>query len=354
MTTRIGNFNEPVRELLLKCIVYKKNPTESCEIMPISIRVFENEINIQKDIFEKSFLDETTFMEPICPCILYSSVDSPKWLSFMQNTMSPEDFQRIRQLHKHDVGYIAMECMKTYQPLESFETSPNYQFYMLFAIHQLQMMHRIGYKHCDFHLNNILIDESYHYYDFMPGRAIIIDFCKSKPITKSDSQNLDVLIKRECSVPVSSVMIKQLQWMNKSHEMVQQNIIQVIESILSRPLRDYIPVLVFRGGNMNNTDGVVKDVDKVEDVDVDVDKIVEQDVEHVEEKQREGEWQFPSDDVLKQMFSDVIMKRMQRCNPETYEYLTNKLQEVKTLDDDYIERLFYAQFNGLIVPDKLP
>jgi hypothetical protein len=24
------------------------------------------------------------------------------------------------------------------------------------------------------------------------------------------------------------------------------------------------------------------------------------------------------------------------------------------IDDEYIERLFYAQFNGLIVPDKLP
>ena len=365
VTTRLGNFNEPVREVLLKFIVYKKNPMESCEIMPISMQDFESEINIQKDIFEKTFVDETTFLEPICPCLLYSDrfasnndVYKHRLLAVMQQTMSVQDFQRIRQIFTHDVGYIAMECMKSYKPLESLETSHYFQFYVLFAIHQLRLMHQLGYKHCDFHLNNILIDESCHYYDFMPGRAIIIDFCKSKPITKRDSQNLDILIKRECSVPVSSGMITKLKYMNRSHRSIQQNKIQVLESKLPRPLRDYIPILVFRGGNMNNNDGT----DEVEDKDeVEVEDKEGVELEHVEEEVddgqpyiREGEWKIPSDDVLKQMFADAIMKHMQKSNPETYQYLNKKLQEIETLDDEYIERLFYAQFNGLIVPDKLP
>jgi hypothetical protein len=214
-------------------------------------------------------------------------------------------------------------------------------------------MHRHGYKHCDFHLNNILIDESCHYYDFMPGRAIIIDFSKSKPITKRDSQNPDILIKRECSVPVSSVMITQLGYMNSSHRSIQQNNVFVLESKLPRPLRDYIPILVYRGGNMNNNndDSVVEHEDVVKDeIEVKEDEEEDDGQPYI----REGEWKIPSDDVLKQMFADAIMKRMQKCNPERYEYLNKKLQEIETLDDEYIERLFYAQFNGLIVPDKLP
>ena len=124
-------------------------------------------------------------------------------------------------------------------------------------------------------------------------------------------------------------------------------------------LRDYIPILVFRGGNMNNNDCIVedKDEDKVE-LEEEGDKVED---EHVEEEEddgqpyiREGEWKIPSDDVLNQMFTDAIMKHMQKSNPETYQYLNKKLQEIETLDDEYIERLFYAQFNGLIVPDKIP
>jgi hypothetical protein len=155
ITTRLDNFNEPVREVLLKFIVYKKNPMESCEIMPISMQDFENEINIQKDIFEKTFVDETTFLEPICPCLLYSDrfvsndddVYKHRLLAVMQQTMSVQDFQRIRQIFIHDVGYITMECMKSYKPLESLETSHYFQFYVLFAIHQLRLMHQHGYKH---------------------------------------------------------------------------------------------------------------------------------------------------------------------------------------------------------------
>ena len=118
-------------------------------------------------------------------------------------------------------------------------------------------------------------------------------------------------------------------------------------------LRDYIPILVYRGGNMNNNnndDSVVEDEDEVKEV------VVKEDEEEDDGQPyiREGEWKIPSDDVLKQMFADAIMKRMQKCNPERYEYLNKKLQEIETLDDEYIERLFYAQFNGLIVPDKLP
>jgi hypothetical protein len=116
-------------------------------------------------------------------------------------------------------------------------------------------------------------------------------------------------------------------------------------------LRDYIPILVYKGGNMNNN-SVVEHEEEVKEV-----VVKEEEEEEEDDGQpyiREGEWKIPSDDVLKQMFADAIMKRMQKCNPERYEYLNKKLQEIETLDDEYIERLFYAQFNGLIVPDKLP
>ena len=68
---------------------------------------------------------------------------------------------------------------------------------------------------------------------------------------------------------------------------------------------------------------------------------------------REGEWTLPSDDVVKKMFADLILQRLQKCNPERYDSLKKTLDELETMDDDYIERLFYAQFNGLIVPEKL-
>ena len=122
-------------------------------------------------------------------------------------------------------------------------------------------------------------------------------------------------------------------------------------------LRDYIPILVFRGGNMNNNDGIVEDKVEVEEGVEDKDEVkveVEEEEDDGQPYIREGEWKIPSDDVLNQMFTDAIMKHMQKSNPETYQYLNKKLQEIETLDDEYIERLFYAQFNGLIVPDKLP
>ena len=349
MTTRLGNFNKPVRELLFKFVVCNKNPNEpcddQCEIMLTNIKDFENDANVQEDIYKKSFLNETTFLEPICPCMLYSTrITDDKYkewlLSVMQKTMSTQDFLRIQQIFKHDVGYTAMESMELYKPLETFITSPKYPLYVLFAMHQLRVMHRLGYKHCDFHLNNILINESYNYYDFVSGHAIIIDFTQSTSFRSADTTNIHVmnkLIQREIGfLQISEKMFEQMDFMDFSRRGVQQNDMHVIQSRLSRPLRDYLPVLRYRGGNMENKKEEPNALD-------------DSDVFHT----REGEWTLPSDDVVKKMFADLILQRLQKCNPERYDSLKKTLDELETMDDDYIERLFYAQFNGLIVPEKL-
>jgi hypothetical protein len=263
-------------------------------------------------------------------------------LSVMQKTMSTQDFLRIQQIFKHDVGYTAMESMKLYKPLESLITSPNFNLYVLLAVHQLRLMHMIGYKHCDFHLNNILINETYNYYDFTLGHAIIIDFNHSKPIQfNTDTDEMDRLIQREFSVQISKEMLRQIDFMDFSRKVVKQYEIKVIESTLSRPLRDYLSVLEYRGGNLmeNENDNSIKN-----------DAVEHADVFHV----RPGEWNIPSVDVVKKMFADSIMQRLQKCNPERFDSLNKTIRELETVDDDYLERLFYAQFNGLIVPEKLP
>jgi serine/threonine protein kinase len=353
MTTRLGNFNKPVRELLFKFVVCNKIPNESCddhcEVMVTNIKDFENEATVQQNIYKKSFLNETTFLEPICPCMLYSTrITDDKYkhwlLSVMQKTMSTQDFLRIQQIFKHDVGYTAMESMKLYKPLESLITSPNFNLYVLLAVHQLRLMHMIGYKHCDFHLNNILINETYNYYDFTLGHAIIIDFSHSKPIQfNTDTDEMDRLIQREFSVQISKEMLRQIDFMDFSRKVVKQYEIKVIESTLSRPLRDYLSVLEYRGGNLmeneNENDNSIK-----------TDAVEHADVFHV----RPGEWKIPSVDVVKKMFADSIMQRLQKCNPERFDSLNKTIRELETVDDDYLERLFYAQFNGLIVPEKLP
>lgn len=341
--TRIGILNDSVKEILFKFVVYNLHPNEECEIMSIPEEEFENEINIQKHIFETSFLNEDTFLEPICPCILHSTkilndTHKQNFLSIMQKTMEHRDFQRIQQIFKHDIGYIAMECMNTYKPLETLEESPKFNFYVMFAVHQLRKMHNIGYKHCDLHLNNVLIDETYNYYDFMPGRAIIIDFSKSKMITKNDKKNLDLLIKRELSTEVSQTMINNIDYLDSSHKSLHNSCIKVIESRLPRPLKNYIELLLYRGGNM---DKIMKAISKKDMEDTTI------------FHGKKGEWSLPSDKDMNKMFADVIMENMKKTNPEMYASLNNMISELETLSDDYIERLFYAQFNGMIVSDKL-
>jgi hypothetical protein len=45
-----------------------------------NFEIFKKEIEIQKDIFQKSFIDETSFFDPICPAIVFSEdkVDKTK------------------------------------------------------------------------------------------------------------------------------------------------------------------------------------------------------------------------------------------------------------------------------------
>jgi hypothetical protein len=173
------------------------------------IKNFENEVNIQKDIFKKT----SEYFEPICPEIVYydneNNVDIINELilhlnekyKIYNNTNTPimkKIFDNIttKFIKKEKVqiddksldiklGIIVMEIGENFKPLSIFqkhlkppEINNEYETYKIMAKTQLyKMIFKTGYYHNDFHENNFLFDSKYEgMYKDQKGKVLIIDF----------------------------------------------------------------------------------------------------------------------------------------------------------------------------------
>jgi hypothetical protein len=186
-----------------------------------SIENFDYEIETQIQIYQKSFISESSLLDAICPAIIYYDKEiSNSDLLYMNNlqglSVDGQDqlnkiINGVNVIKGTQISIIYMELMEGFQtaykyfweknlyledPLssENYRINPTneYEAYLLFIIqYEFQRLNRLGYFHGDAHLKNVMINVDYNYFLLKPnnnfsGRAIIIDFGRTKILSQED------------------------------------------------------------------------------------------------------------------------------------------------------------------------
>ena len=156
---------------------------------------FTNEVEIQKDVYSKSFGVD---LEPICPSIAFSKIfietNTTEYLTDLLSIASTVQkcntiIERlITQISDFKIGVIMMELLDGFSNLTDYiqvrllyqkriPTSPTQTYYLDLALFELYLLYNIGYIHGDITLANLMLNRKYQYLDRQhPGRVIIIDF----------------------------------------------------------------------------------------------------------------------------------------------------------------------------------
>ena len=231
---RSNNVQLEVRSILLK--IFVTNPVlktkgwydipgrEYDGIEITTLEEYEKEIEIQKQIYQKSFISESSLMDAICPAIIYynkeisvSDVQSMKNLPGMTQDSQMQlnkILQGIVNIPSNTISIIYMELMEGFQTAkdyflnrnlyipdpdpsnnEKYRVTPtnDYDKFLLYIIqYEFQRLSRLGYYHGDSHLGNVMINVDYKYFIFnqnsnFAGRAIIIDFGRTEELSQADS-----------------------------------------------------------------------------------------------------------------------------------------------------------------------
>jgi serine/threonine protein kinase len=314
-TVRTQCFHFPVRYILFKFFALSYG-SEKKMTNPQDIR---KETENQQLIYAKTFYDPKTLLEPICPAILYSHPDAI-------NEQNKQIFLKLfgeESIFIHDVGYIAMECMDGYKKLTSLKTSPKYELYKFMAIYELSKLHQHGYMHNDFHFDNVLIHETYNYFDLAKsGRAILIDFGDCTEVPSGIEQHK--LMEIEMGA-IPKQYMDRFPLFDTKHQNVQSIYISELERKLKCNIQEYIKqIVIYKGGTMMKSPG---------------------------EKRKKQEWTFVSETELDKIISDLFANNFKN-NQEAYEEfnrgIESFLQEEKK-DPRYFEHLMKAQTENLLV-----
>jgi hypothetical protein len=309
-------FHYPVRHILFKFFALTPG-SEKKITKPEDIR---RETEIQQFIYRKTFYDPKTLLEPLCPAIVYSHPEA-------LDARTKERFLSLfgkESMFSHDVGFIAMECMDEYKILTSLKSSPKYELYKIMAMYELSKLHNLGYMHNDFHFDNVLIHETYNYFDLSKsGRAILIDFgdCIEVP-AGVEPRNL---LEMELGV-IPSYYMDNFAILDIKRQNVQSILIGELERKLKRNIQEYIKqVIIYKGGfHMKSNMPTVK----------------------------KHEWTFVSEAEMDKIMSDLFLNNFKKNNPDAYREfnggIESFLQEEKK-DPRYFEHLMKAQTANLIV-----
>ena len=325
---RTNNINAPVLHLLFKFFICGKK-SEFNDDIDIKITTTDDiirEAQYQQDIFYKSLIEKTTLLEPICPGIVYSH---PTALSaaVKQFFISKMKTTELNDVFQHDIAFIAMEFMKDYKTLASLSKSPNFEMYKYMAIYELYKLHNIGYTHNDFHFENVLIHESYNYFECIGnGRAIIIDFGSSSevPLEATSKQLLELEFGK-----IPPYTFEKIAEFDKTHMIVQSNYIRAIENRVKCSINDIIKFFVLYRGGMNS--------------------------KRIERVPKQHEWNFISVDELNILIANNFIENLKTQNITAYNEFNKGIEEVLEIqktDPTYFERLMKAQFEGFIVAKK--
>jgi hypothetical protein len=229
---RSNNIQLEVRSILLK--IFLTNPVikttgwynipgrkdhDGIEIT--TLEEFEKEIETQKQIYQKSFVSDSSLMDAICPAIIYYNKDISK--SDIQNmknlpgliTDSQTQLNKILDgllsVQGTTISIIYMELMEGFETAQDYfwnrnlyipDTSSSekyrivpsndYEKFLLYIIqYEFQRLSRLGYYHGDSHYGNVMINVNYKYFMYNPnnnftGRAIIIDFGRTTELLPED------------------------------------------------------------------------------------------------------------------------------------------------------------------------
>jgi hypothetical protein len=158
---------------------------------------FQEEIDIQKDIFSKT---KGNF-DPICPSLIHHDIiQNPDMaVNFLEElkarcgsdemTLSTlDDF--ISNLGENWLGIIGMEMAEGYVSLDKLYSDPHYRVYENMArLRILELAVKTDYSENDFNVGNILVNPSLTgYYKDIPGHVLIIDYGWASKITNANGE----------------------------------------------------------------------------------------------------------------------------------------------------------------------
>jgi tRNA A-37 threonylcarbamoyl transferase component Bud32 len=198
------SFNKPVRTLILKCIlIHKTRESVKNKVLTkatMTDKDFDNEVNVQIDIYNKSITDENYFLEPLCPAIvhIYKNI-TDEFKVNIYNHFKNKNEKRLMNTFlnlPYQINIIAMEYIDGFDILAN-SCDPKYE---KFALADLMRMHRYGYVHGDYHKSNIMVNTNYTFYGNTPelkGKTIIIDFGRTMPIGKIKTTDLRSVLENE-------------------------------------------------------------------------------------------------------------------------------------------------------------
>lgn len=239
---RGNNFNNPVNSILLKIGLLSKtniendyyentviirtsnnkNTREGKKLPPfqqVTIEEVIKEVNIQNDIFQKSYLEYDSIFEPVCPAIINYSTEiskdfkdkilniitnkieeRPNYVNFKDKILDL-DATKSLFLASNNIYIISMEFMDGYDTLINFQniSREKYKMYQDMHLYELSRIKNFGYFHVDSHYNNVMINPDYPYFtndktSAFYGRAIIIDFGRVEDINFIKDNNINKFI----------------------------------------------------------------------------------------------------------------------------------------------------------------
>ena len=228
-TMRSNNIECIVNRLLLKIFITNtqrgwytiesRGSYNGIEITDYAL--FKDEILKQIDIYKRSFMSDDSLFDAICPAIVNSitimNIQTLKFYSKLSGLKQHEKTQLNSILasfgvNNNSISMILMEYMDgfdtAYNVLKNLYNSNNMQRYNYFAQiiqYEFQRLNRLGYRHGDAHLGNVMINPNYQYFTrsgnpLYLGRAIIIDFGRTRPLNNDELtrvNNNDVTVFQE-------------------------------------------------------------------------------------------------------------------------------------------------------------
>lgn len=181
--------------------------------------LFKDEIQKQIDIYKKSILSDDSLLDAICPAIVNSitimNIQRLKFYTKLSGLKEDEKSQLNSILaafgvNNNSISIILMEYMDgfdtAYNVLQKLSNNKfRYDYFVQIIQYEFQRLNRLGYRHGDAHLANVMINPNYQYFTrsgnpLYLGRAIIIDFGRTRPLSNAESnrvRNNDVTVFQE-------------------------------------------------------------------------------------------------------------------------------------------------------------
>ena len=229
-------MGEPADSLLIKLSIISEtrvkmlNVISGGTLVTVSYTDFQNEINIQTDIYLKSM----EYLQPICPGIVYANILSPKIMTngeeieilniLINNSISTKIKDGLTMLSKSinsttdkKLGIIGMEYMGNGENLHSKNiTNVNPLFLNMSRYLLLNLALKIGYNHNDFHAGNIMICDDPTYFSGINFRPILIDFGRARKIPLNIMNEIKTEVSNKNYIKALSLLCN----LNTSHEVV--------------------------------------------------------------------------------------------------------------------------------------